>query len=154
MKKVKRLRSRRGLTFIEILVAASILGATVVVASAMFPFSHLLQDRSSGYSRASSVLQRKLEQVRSLETQQLNPSGLRTAGIIDSGTSTSGPYSFNTVDQIATRFVQGTSALTVTGAGTDLVRVDVSITWKTSRGRQHTVNAMTYVADKTVWREP
>jgi hypothetical protein len=78
---------------------------------------------------------------------------LRTAGIIDAGSS-SGPYSFTTADAVGSQLLQGQGTLTVTGAGSDLVRIDATVTWAGSRGMQNRVSAMTYIADKSAWREP
>lgn len=153
-KPIRRARARRrGFTLVEVVTAAFILAMTVIMACAVFPFSHLLQDRSGGYSRAATLLQRKMEQVKTLEPSQLRYDSLRTAGIIDAGSS-SGPYSFTTADAVGSQLLQGQGTLTVTGAGSDLVRIDATVTWAGSRGMQNRVSAMTYIADKSAWREP
>jgi prepilin-type N-terminal cleavage/methylation domain-containing protein len=144
----------RGMTLVEVLVATMVLGLTVVLALAIFPFSALLQDRASGYSRASMLLQKKLEQVRRLEATQFTASGLTTAGVIDAGASGAGPYSFSTVDAVSGLLVHGTGTLAVTGVGSDLVKVEVRISWSSQRGMSQSVQAMTLVADRSIWREP
>jgi prepilin-type N-terminal cleavage/methylation domain-containing protein len=146
-------RRRRGFTLVEVVVAAMVLAITVVAASAVFPLSHFLQDRSGGYSRAATLLQRKLEQVKMVDPAQLSYSGLRGAGVIDAGTP-GGTYTFTTCDQVAGQLLQGQGTMTVTGSGSDLVRIDVAVTWTGSRGMANRCSAMTYIADKSVWREP
>lgn len=138
----------------EVVVAAMVLAVTVVAASAVFPLSHFLQDRSGGYSRAATMLQRKLEQVKSVDPPQLTYSGLRSAGVIDPAAAGSNVYTFTSCDQVAGQLLQGQGTMTVTGSGTDLVRVDVAVTWIGSRGMTNRCAAMTYIADKSVWREP
>jgi prepilin-type N-terminal cleavage/methylation domain-containing protein len=147
-------KRRRGMTLMEVLVATMVLGLTVVLAMAIFPFSAFLQDRAGGYSRASTLLQKKLEQLRRLDSKQFTTAGLRTAGVIDPTESASGPYSFTTVDNVGGLLVQGTGTMRITGAGTDLVQAEVQINWNSSRGKAHSVQALTLVADKSIWREP
>jgi Tfp pilus assembly protein PilV len=147
-------KRRRGITLVEIMIGVFVLSMTIVTTTAMFSSSALLRARSGGYSRAATVLNRKLEQIRKLDSKLITQSGLQTAGVIDPPVSGSGSYSFTTVDQLATEFATPSSTLVVTGAGTDLVTVNVSLTWKSYRGKQETVTASTYVADKSVWREP
>jgi Tfp pilus assembly protein PilV len=144
---------RRGMSLMEVLVGTFLLGMTIILASAIFPFSSFLQDRAGGYSRASTLLQKKLEQVRRLEASELTAAALHNAGVIDAAQSTSGAYTFTTVDNVPDLLVQGSGTLTVTGAGTDLARAEVTISWVASGGKAHSVHAMTLVADKSVWRE-
>lgn len=137
----------------EITVAAMILGLTVLLATAIFPLSHFLQDRSGSYSRASAILQRKMEQVRVLEPSQTHYDGLRSAGIIDAGAA-GNTHSFTATDQVSAQLLEGTGTVTLTNPQSDLVRVDVEVRWKGTRGMENRVAAMTYLADKSVWREP
>jgi hypothetical protein len=132
-----------------------ILGMTVIVALAIFPVSNVLRDRSGSFSRAAVLAQRKMEQIRQLSASQITATGLRTAGIVDTTNSTTATtLTFTTVDSLATELTQGTGTVQLTGVGTDLVRADVTISWTALRGQRNRINAMSYFADKSVWREP
>lgn len=153
-KEMNRSKLRRGVTLIEIMVGLFVLSMTVVTTTAMFSCSALLRNRSGSYSRAAALVNRKLEQVRKLTASQLTATGLRSAGVIDQTVSSSSSYSFATVDQLSTELPQSTGQLSLTNPGTDLVRVDVTISWKSIRGKSESLSAATFVADKTVWKEP
>jgi len=151
---MKRHKLRRGVTLIEIMVAVFVLSMTIVTTTAMFSSSALLRTRSGGYSRAATLVNRKLEQIRKLDVTQLTSSGLIAAGVIDPNSGTGPNYTFTTVDQLTNDLTLGTGTLSVTNAGTDLARVDVTISWKSYRGKVESVSAATFLADKRVWREP
>ncbi len=148
-----RRRARRGLTLIEIMVGVLVLGATLVAASAMFPLSALLRDRSGTSSRAAAVAQRKMEQVRRLTVDQLNYAGLRAAGVVDVTESAGGPFPFTSTDSLAAELASGSGTLTLTDAGTDLVQVEVTVNWRSFQGLPQTMRAVTFVCKKTVWLE-
>jgi Tfp pilus assembly protein PilV len=151
---MKRHKMRRGVTLMEILVAVFVLSMTIVTTTAMFSSSALLRTRSGGYSRAATLVNRKLEQVRKLDATQLTSSGLIAAGVVDTNAGTGPNYTFTTVDQLTNELSLGTGTLSLTNAGTDLARVDVTISWKSYRGKVESVSAATYVADKRAWKEP
>jgi hypothetical protein len=145
---------RHGTTLVEIMVGLFVLSMTVVTTTAMFSCSALLRNRSGGYSRAATLVNRKLEQVRKLSSSQLTVTGLRAAGVIDQTSASSSSNTFTTVDQLTTELPQATGLISLTNPGTDLVRVDVTIYWKSIRGKVESVSAATFVADKSVWKEP
>ena len=147
-------RRRRGMTLIEIMLGVFVLSMTIVTTTAMFSSSALLRNRSGSYSRAATTLNRKLEQIRKLDADSITVSGLQTLGIIDAPSGEGSSYSFNAIDSLSSSFVQPSSTLTLSGVGSDLVQVSVSLSWRGYRGKQETVSATTYVADKTVWKEP
>jgi Tfp pilus assembly protein PilV len=151
---MKRRKLPRGVTLVEIMIGVFVLSMTIVTTTAMFSSSALLRARSGGFSRAATVVNRKLEQIRKLDAKLITASGLQAAGVIDPPVSGGASYSFNAVDSLTTEFPQAASTLTVTNPGSDLVTVSVSISWRSYRGKQETVTASTYVADKSVWREP
>lgn len=143
---------RRGFTLVEILAAMTVLGLAVLTSLALFPLSSVMRERSGGYSRAGTLLQRKLEQIRQLPPTAVTPAGLQAAGIVDTATGAALP--FTTTDQVASQLTRGTGTVTLRGVGTDLVRVDVQVTWVGYNGRQSQVQEMTYVAMTSAWREP
>lgn len=155
---MKQGRARRGTTLIEIMAAVFVLALTVIAAGALFPLSATMRDRSGYFSRASTVVQRKLEQVRKLEVQEITTSNLQTLGIVDSNVAYvsggTGFYYFTTVDKLADNFPQSAGYLIFTGMGSDLVRADIYLSWVSYTGKRYWQKATTLIADKTVWREP
>lgn len=151
---MKQRRSQRGMTILEIVVGVFVLSMTIVTTTAMFSSSALLRNRSNGFTRASVIVTRKLEQIRNLDSSLLTVTGLKAAGVIDQISYENTTYSFTDIDSLASNLTQPSSTLTVTGAGTDLVTVEVTVNWRGYRGKLETLRAMTYVADKSAWREP
>jgi hypothetical protein len=146
------------MSLIEVMAGLVVLGLTVVAASAMFPMSALLRDRSGGYSKAAAVVQRKIEQIRKLPTAQLSYNGMRTAGIVDSvstvPTGSTQEYHYQVTDELSGVLPNAHGHVILMNPGTDLVTVQVDLSWRSIRGRTETVRARTFVSDKTVWREP
>lgn len=151
---MKQRRHRRGMTILEIIIGVFVLSMTIITTTAMFSGSALLRNRSHGFTRASTIVTRKLEQVRKLDADLVNVTGLKAAGIIDQVSYANNTFSFTLVDDLASNLTQASSTLTVTNPGTDLVTVEVVINWRGYRGKLETMRAMTYVADKSAWREP
>jgi Tfp pilus assembly protein PilV len=151
---MKKRRVQRGMTLLEIVVGVFVLSMTIVTTTAMFSSSALLRNRSNGFTRASAIVTRKLEQIRNLDSSELTSTGLKAAGVIDQLTYASNTYTFTSTDDLASNLVQASSSMTVTGAGTDLAQVEVTVNWRGYRGKLETMRAMTYVADKSAWREP
>ena len=144
-------QARRGLTLIEVMIAVMLLAAAVLTASAIFPVSMMLRERSGGTSRAAAMLQRKLEQVRRLPAAKLTYSGLRLNGVIDE--SASAPYSFTAADSVASQLSNGTGALTLTNPGSDIVTITVTLSWTNLNGPAQSISAVTNVCSREIWRE-
>ena len=145
---------RRGVSLIEILAGVTVLAMTVIAASALYPASAFLRDRSTGYAHAAAIVQRKLEQVRSYDPSVLTLSTLKTQNVVDTTSSGSGPWSFTTVDSVASELMQGTGTMSVVwDASSDLATVTVTVSWKDHRGMSNSTSAVTYVANKEVWKD-
>ncbi|MFN3649312.1 MAG: hypothetical protein ACK47B_06990 [Armatimonadota bacterium] len=166
---MRRARTRRGMSFLEIMAGLFVLALTMVTATALFPLSSLLRDKSGGYSRAASVVQHKLEQLRELEADQLTAANLLSLGMIDAENDTavqtvvdeagisrlsSLPLTFNTVDELADELENASGTVQLTDVGSDLVQAEVVLTWTGYRGTSNRIEATTYVADISAWREP
>jgi Tfp pilus assembly protein PilV len=163
---MKRRTARRGLTLVEIMVGFFVLSLTVVCASALFPASAFLRERSGGYSRAAAIAQQKLDQIRRIPAEQLTYNGLVAAQMIDQGSGNQ-PFSFTSRDGLAQQLIQGSGTLTVefvdrqpgptnvaVGAGSpemDLAIVRVAITWVDARSMRQRLETETEVASKAVW---
>jgi prepilin-type N-terminal cleavage/methylation domain-containing protein len=148
---MKRRGRRRGLTLIEVMAGVLVLALTLLAAMAMFPLSALLRDRSGSYSHAAAIAQRKLEQIRKLPAAQVSYAGLQSAGVIDAAAAS--PYPFTSVDRLSSELTAGSGSIQLSGVGTDLVRADVTVTWRGLRGIQQQVTFSTLVASKELWVE-
>src|SRR5690348_1813666 len=142
---MRRRSFRRGLSLIEVLVSALILGLTVLAATAMFSTAGFLRDHSTGHSRAAAILQRKLEQIRRLPFSQVTYAGLLNAGVIDPGAS---PYAFATVDGLTTELTNADGRIVLSNGGSDTARVDVVLTWDGLRGTRYRATAATLVSSR------
>lgn len=145
--------SRRGTTLVEVMAAMMILALTVSAAGAMFPLGAFMRSQSGGYSRAAAIVQRKLEQIRRYPSTSLTYSTLASASIIDTASVT--PASFTTADNLTSELGTGAAGtIRLTGVGTDIVQVDVTLSWVDIRGRAQSLSAMSRVVNKDVWVVP
>jgi prepilin-type N-terminal cleavage/methylation domain-containing protein len=144
-------RRRRGMTLIEVMAATLVLGMTILTTLGMFSSSAVMREKSGAYSRAAAISQRKLDQIRELPASRITYQGLVDAKIIDANSTQ--PYSFTAQEKLAQEFPGGAGTIQITGSGTDIVRVDLTITWNASRGKANQLSATTFVASKEVWVE-
>jgi prepilin-type N-terminal cleavage/methylation domain-containing protein len=146
---------RRGLTLVEVLVSMVVLSMTTLSAVALLPFCAQMRDSSGNFSRGAALVQRKLEQIRDLELSQVTAGGLAAAGVIDPLTgSDSGVYSFTSIDRLTSELNSGDGVVALSGVGSDLVTVTVTVAWRDRRGVRSSSSATTYVSSKELWREP
>jgi hypothetical protein len=138
---------------VELVISVLVLAATLILAAGLLPLTGLLRDNSGAYSRAATVIQRKIEQIRSLDPSLVTPSGLRTAAVVDPTAPSTGAMPFTTVENLTTILRQGSGDIVLTNSGTDLVTVDVTVRWTTIRGAQVAVSARTLVTLKDPWLE-
>ena len=154
---MKRRTMRRGLTLLEVMVGIVVLGITVLAATAMFPTSAVLQDRSGNYSRASVLAQRKLDQIRDLPVSQINETTLLSRGLTDNCAVRSGStvdVCFTTTDRVASELGGGTGTVKLTGVGTDVVSIEVTVRWRGLNGKWEEVKAVSALTEKTKsWKE-
>jgi prepilin-type N-terminal cleavage/methylation domain-containing protein len=141
--------SRRGLTFLEVMIALMLLSAGVLTAATLFPAATMARTRSSSNSMAATIIQRKLEQVRRLPAATLTYSGLYSNGVIDSGNTI--PYSFTAADSVASKLQKGKGTLTLTNPGGDLVTISVTVTWENAEGPNQSLTAVTNVSSREAW---
>ena len=150
--KMKRRSVRRGMTLLEVMVGIVVLGITVVTASALFPTSSVLRDRASNFSRASVLAQRKLDQIRDLPVSQINETTLLDRGMTDNCAVRTGnnvEICFTECDRMASELPGSpTGQVFLKNVGTDIVTVEVVIRWRTYKGKQEEVRAVSAVTEK------
>lgn len=170
------------MTILEVMIAVLVLSFGILTAGAMYSSSALLRSRSGGYSRAAAIATRKLEQIRRLPAAQITADTLRAQNMADaattttttggttqtvgtSGTSTgtastsgtgtsssSGSLTFTNTDNVPNDLTLGTGTIQLSGVGTDLVTITVTLNWTGMRGKAESLTTTTYVADKTAWK--
>lgn len=87
--------------------------------------------------------------------QGIGTSGTSTTTGSTSGTgssTSSGSLTFTTVDNVASDLSLGTGTIQLSGVGTDLVGITVTLNWTGMRGKAESLSTTTYVADKTAWK--
>jgi Tfp pilus assembly protein PilV len=143
------MKKRSGLSLIEVMIAVMLLSFTVTVFASLFPIAMRLRSKSENVTRATTLAQQKIEQLRSQPYANLNYTVLRAANIIDASPTTS-PFSFTSVNSLTSSLPEGSGTLTITDAATDLKRVDVTLTWGGLVANGNTVTMTTLIANKEV----
>lgn len=150
------MRKRSGFTLIEVMVAVLLFGLTVTAFGAIFPMSHQMRYKSENVTRATTLAQQKVEQLRALPYQYLEFDALRVANAIDDvADASSDPdvqkYVFTDVDRLPDKLHQGAGTLTITDLLPDLRRVDVTVTWSDRVAQGNSVTVTTYIANKEIY---
>jgi prepilin-type N-terminal cleavage/methylation domain-containing protein len=143
------MKNRSGLSLIEVMIAVMVLSFAVATFAPLYPISMRMRSKGENVTRATTLAQQKIEQVRALPYTSLTFSRLQSNSVIDASPNSS-PYSFTTVDGLASKLPQGTGTLTLSNPATDLTRVDVTITWGGLVQNGNNVTASTLIANKAV----
>jgi len=99
---------------------------------------------NGNYAQALSLCQHKIDQMRAVGYGRLDYASLTNAGIIDPNPSAQ-PYTFATVDSLASFFPAYGGAITVEDYAAGLKRVTVQVSWQ-GCGTKQTEGAYTLVA--------
>jgi prepilin-type N-terminal cleavage/methylation domain-containing protein len=143
------MKKRSGMSLIEVMIAVLILSFAVAVFAPLYPTSMRLRSKAENVTRATTLAQQKIEQIRALPYTSLTYSGLRANSVIDSSPATS-PYSFTSVDGLASKLPEVTGTLSVSTPATDLTQVDVTVSWGGLVQNGNTVALSTQIANKAV----
>jgi type II secretory pathway pseudopilin PulG len=122
------MRCKRGFSLIETMFSVIVLSFAVLVFGAVFPASSRMRQKGEYVTRATTIAEQELEQIRGLGYAKLNYTALQSAGVIDSSPNSS-PYSITGATGLATALPGGTGTLTITSAATDLMQCQINITW-------------------------
>lgn len=145
----KRARRCRGALLIDLLIAVFVLSVASLSFFSLFPTIARSQRIARDETIAQQMSQRLVEQLNLLKPSDITPQVLTGLNLIDSG-QTQPPYSFSNIplDQ-ASRYSpsqalqNGTGSLAVTQLDAQSVRLDVTITWKSSKGKTMSVTTGT-----------
>ncbi|HLO99216.1 MAG TPA: prepilin-type N-terminal cleavage/methylation domain-containing protein, partial [Fimbriimonas sp.] len=128
------MRRRRGFTWIEILVSIAVIVLAGGIMFATLPISAKSQVSADRYLEASGLVQRKVDQMRSLGYGRLSETELTTAGIAGAKVSTD-KYSFTSDDAGLTTFSNGTGTITISDFSSTIKQIQVDFSWKDSGGQ-------------------
>jgi prepilin-type N-terminal cleavage/methylation domain-containing protein len=139
-----RFRRKSGFTLMEVMVSLLLIAATGTMFYGMLPTAAKTGKMQGNYQQASSIVQHKIDQVRGVGYGRLNYDDLLAAGIIDASPNAS-PYSFKTVDGVASIFKTCTATMDVADFNAKVKQVTVTLTW-TAGPNKPSNGTMTVVA--------
>src|SRR5207245_3647035 len=98
--KEEGMKNRSGLSLIEVMIAVMVLSFAVATFAPLYPISMRMRSKAENITRASTLAQQKIEQVRALPYTSLTYTGLQANSVVDASPNSS-PYSFTSVDGVA-----------------------------------------------------
>ncbi|MBS1715784.1 MAG: hypothetical protein JST30_15765 [Armatimonadetes bacterium] len=113
---------------LEVLIAILALGTAATVFAAYLPTAMNTGHMVGQYQQASSIVQHKIDQLRSVGYGRLTYDQLLAAGIIDESPKTA-PYSFQKADKIDDHYVGTTATISVDPYSSDVKQVTVTLKW-------------------------
>ncbi|HRJ96442.1 MAG TPA: type II secretion system protein [Fimbriimonadaceae bacterium] len=142
-------RRRRGALLIDLMIAVFVVGFAALSFFSLFPTIA----RSHRIARDETVAQqmcvRLIEQLQLLKPSDVDSQTLTALNLIDTG-QTASPYSFSHIPlDEASRYSpsqvlqNGRGTLTVTHLDANSVRLDVTIRWVSSKGKEMSVSSGT-----------
>lgn len=142
--RARKARLRKGALLIDVLVGVFMLTLAAAAFFALIPMIHRSQTVAKEESLAQSMAQRMIEQLQMLQRSDITPATLVKLNLIDSG-QTQPPYSFSNIpmDQ-ASRYSpsqalrNGAATMDVNNADANSMRIDITISWKSSTGKNRT----------------
>lgn len=123
-----RRRTRRGFTWIEVLISIAIVALCGTMFAALMPMSAKTQTMVECYQQATSLAQHKIDQLRAVGYGRLTYDELSDAEIIDAS-PTASPFSFKTADGLLNIYKNATGTITVSDYSSDIKQVVVALTW-------------------------
>lgn len=125
------IKSKRGAGLVDAIVTLFLLGIVGAIFTAVFPVSLSCSRQAQEYKIATTIAQRKMEQLRAINYQSMAQPLLVSASIIDTDAATL-PYSFTTIDSVADQLASGTGELDVVDVTSDTKSISVTIRWQGS----------------------
>lgn len=148
------MKNRSGMTLIEVMIAVMVFSFAITVFASLYPLAMRMRSKSENVSQATMIAQKKIEQVRALPYTSLTYTSLQGANIIDASPNSS-PYSFTTIDNLASKLPEPTGTLAVSDAGSgantaDLKQITVTVSWGGVVTNGNSVSFTTQIANKEV----
>lgn len=121
------INNKRGAGIVDAIVTLFLLGVVGAIFTAVFPVSISCSRQAQEYKTATTIAQRKMEQLRAINYESITQP-LMAGRIIDSDSTTS-PYSFTSIDSIADQLPSGTGKIDVDEVG-DIKYITVTVRWQ------------------------
>jgi prepilin-type N-terminal cleavage/methylation domain-containing protein len=145
------MKNRPGFSLIELMIAVLLFTLGVTAFASLFPASMRMRSKSENVTRATTLAQQKIEQLRARPYADLNYTTLQSANLIDASPTTS-PFTFTQVDNLASQLPEAAGTLTLTDVDPDhLKQVDVTVTWGGIVQNGNSVTVSTQIANKEVY---
>ncbi len=117
------------------MVSTGLLALAVATFAALLPIAARGTQMVGNYQQASSLVQHKIDELRSVGYGRLTYTELLSAGIIDAAPTTS-PFNFATVDGLNSIYPNATGTIDITNFSTSIRQVTVTVTWDSSSIKQ------------------
>jgi prepilin-type N-terminal cleavage/methylation domain-containing protein len=141
-----RQSQQRGLTLIEVMLAAAVLAVALVGMIQVVVSGSEMLDVSRKQTIAMQIIHGQIEQVRLLNWTQIGALGSTDTVSVEAGDNTSSGKMFifgSNLPAIAKGFM---CTRTVADVRTDLKQVTITVTWTGNTGRSYSRSGSTYVA--------
>jgi prepilin-type N-terminal cleavage/methylation domain-containing protein len=136
--KWKLMRRKPGYTLVEVMVSLFVISMGAVMYTSTLPMAAKGSRMVGNYQQASSLVQHKIDQLRAVGYGRLDYTDLLAAlDIIDASPTTS-PYSFTTIDNLASIYPGATGTIDISTYSTHIKQVTVTLTWNSSPLKQDT----------------
>lgn len=134
---------RRGSGLIEVAIATMVMAVGILIFASYYPTAARAAKMGGAYSQASSEVQHKVDQLRSVGYGRLNYTELKAAGIIDTS-PTASPFRFDQADGLSTLLWDPIGTIAVASAGTNLAQVTITLSWRRqANSTQRSTHAVT-----------
>jgi prepilin-type N-terminal cleavage/methylation domain-containing protein len=144
------MKNRPGFSLIELMIAVLLFSFAVTAFASLFPVSMRMRSKSENVTRATTLAQQKIEQLRARTYADLNYTSLHGANLIDASPNTS-PFAFTLVDGLASQLPEASGTLALTDAAADLKQVDVTVSWGGVVANGNSVTVSTLIANKEIY---
>ncbi len=141
-----RKSQQRGLTLVEVMLAATVLALALVGMIQVVVSGSEMLDVSRKQTIAMQIIHGQIEQVRLLNWTQIGTLGSTDTVSVEAGDNTLSTKMFifgTNLPAIAKGF---TCTRTISDVRTDLKQVTITVTWTGSTGRTYSRSGSTYVA--------
>lgn len=143
------LRNRRGVGLVDVMVTVAVACIAGAIFGTAFPSGISTIRQSGDNAIATSIAQKKFEQLRALGYESINYTIMRQANppIIDEGDG-SLPYTFTGIDSLAGQLPGATGTINVTDESATVKRIVITVNYSGPNNRTRNVVLRTLISDQ------